>query len=236
MSPLLSVRGLKAAYGASSALFGIDLDVQRGEVVVLLGRNGAGKTTTLKSIMGVHRHRTGVVEFKDARIESDESYEIARAGIGYVAEDCRIFRGLTVAENLETGIQPARDGRRTWDLDRVFELFPMLKEHLNRRGDLLSGGQQRMLAIARTLMGNPQLLLLDEPSEGLAPIVVGQLLVMLQTLKKSGETILLSEQNLKFSLQLADRAYIIEKGEIKYHGLPDQLAHNEKVRRAYLAV
>jgi branched-chain amino acid transport system ATP-binding protein len=236
MQPLLQVRDLQATYGASRALFGISLEVQPGEVVVLLGRNGAGKTTTLKSIMGVHRSRQGSVKFRGFEIGHRESHEIARAGLGYVAEDCRIFRGLTVRENLETGVQPRRPGRRNWDLGRVFELFPMLQEHLNRRGDLLSGGQQRMLAIARTLMGNPEMLLLDEPSEGLAPIVVDQLIKKLQTLRESGETILLSEQNLKFSLKLADRAYIIEKGEIKYHGLPRELATDESVRRAYLAV
>jgi branched-chain amino acid transport system ATP-binding protein len=236
MTPLLEVRELHAYYGSSHVLFGVGLDVREGEVVVLLGRNGAGKTTTLKSIMGVHRSTSGSVRWRGAELRGFESDAICRAGLGYVPEDCRIFKGLTVWENLEAARRPPRPGRRAWDEQRIFELFPMLREHLRRRADALSGGQQRMVAIARTLLGNPELLLLDEPSEGLAPIVVDQLLSQLRALKATGTTILLSEQNLRFSLELADRAYIIEKGEIKYEGLPQELAADETVRKAYLMV
>jgi branched-chain amino acid transport system ATP-binding protein len=233
---LLEVSDLHTFYGPSHVLFGISLSVGQGEVVVLLGRNGAGKTTTLKSIMGVHHFRSGSVRLRGREIGGLESYAICRAGLGYVPEDCRIFKGLSVAENLETARKRARDGRIVWDEQRVFELFPMLREHLHRRGDALSGGQQRMLTIARTLMGNPDVLLLDEPSEGLAPVVVDQMLAKLKSLKEIGTTILLSEQNLRFSLRLADRIYIIEKGEIKYEGLPSQLAADETIRKTYLMV
>lgn len=236
MEPLLEVRDIHTYYGSSHVLFGVSLEVRAGEVVVLLGRNGAGKTTTLKSIMGVHHFRTGSVRFHGKEIGGSESDVICRAGLGYVPEDCRIFKGLSVLENLEAARQPPRSGRKAWDETRVLELFPALREHLRRRGDSLSGGQQRMLAIARTLMGNPELLLLDEPSEGLAPVIVDQMLAKLKALKETGETILLSEQNLRFALKLADRAYIIEKGDIKYEGLPEALAADEAVRRAYLMV
>jgi branched-chain amino acid transport system ATP-binding protein len=236
MTSLLQVRDIHTYYGSSHVLFGVSLDVREGEVVVLLGRNGAGKTTTLKSIMGVHHFRSGSVRLRGKEIGDLEADVICRAGLGYVPEDCRIFKGLTIAENLETARKPGRGGSIVWDEQRVFDLFPMLREHLDRRGDALSGGQQRMLAIARTLMGNPDLLLLDEPSEGLAPVVVDQMLAKLKALKDTGATILLSEQNLRFSLRLADRAYIIEKGEIKYQGLPLELAADEAVRKAYLMV
>ena len=236
MSVLLEATNVHSYYGSNHVLFGLDLNVAEGEVVVLLGRNGAGKTTTLKGIMGVHHFCSGRVLFRGEEIGTMEFDAVCRAGLGYVPEDCRIFKGLSVAENLEAARRPARAGRQPWDEQRVFELFPMLREHIKRRGDSLSGGQQRMLAIGRTLMGNPELLLLDEPSEGLAPVVVDQMLMKLRLLKKSGETILMSEQNLKFSLKLADRVYIIEKGEIKYEGLPEQLANDEAVREAYLMV
>jgi branched-chain amino acid transport system ATP-binding protein len=236
MAALLEVEGLHTYYGSSHVLFGVDLQVGRSEVVVLLGRNGAGKTTTLKSIMGVIPFRSGGVRFSGQDVGGLESDKICRAGVGYVPEDCRIFRGLTVAENLETARKPPRTPGLAWTEERVFELFPALKTHYRRRGDLLSGGQQRMLAIARTLMGNPELLLLDEPSEGLAPVIIDQMLANLRTLKESGQTILLSEQNLRFAMELADRAYVIEKGEIKYTGVPAELAADERVRRAYLSV
>jgi branched-chain amino acid transport system ATP-binding protein len=236
MEPLLQVQGLHTYYGSSHVLFGLGLEVRKGEVVVLLGRNGAGKTTTLKSIMGVIAFQDGHVRLSGRDIGGLESDEICRAGLGYVPEDCRIFRGLSVAENLETARRPARSGSGGWDEERVFELFPALRSYYRRRGDALSGGQQRMLAIARTLMGNPELLLLDEPSEGLAPIVIDQMLANLRVLKNKGQTILLSEQNLRFALELADRAYIIEKGEIKYEGAPAELAADDTVRKAYLSV
>ena len=236
MSLLLAVTDAHSYYGSNHVLFGINLNVAEGEVVVLLGRNGAGKTTTLKGIMGVHQFRSGRVRFHGEEIGTLGSDAVCRGGLGYVPEDCRIFKGMSVAENLEAARRPPRAGRKPWDEQRVFELFPMLHEHIKRRGDLLSGGQQRMLAIGRSLMGNPELLLLDEPSEGLAPVVVDQMLAKLRLLKDHGETILMSEQNLNFSLKIADRAYIIEKGEIKYEGLPAQLANDEAVRKAYLMV
>ncbi len=233
---LLEVAGLHTYYGSSHVLFGLGLDVCEGEVVVLLGRNGAGKTTTLKSIMGLIAFRSGSVRFRDDEIGGLPADAICRRGLGYVPEDCRIFKGLTVAENLDVARRPPRRGGEPWTEERIFRLFPVLQEMLPRRADLLSGGQQRMLAIARTLMGNPDLILLDEPSEGLAPLVVQDVLAQLKALKASGATLLLSEQNLKISLELGDRAYIIEKGEIKYHGTIAALRHNQDVRARYLSV
>ena len=236
MRPLLSVNGLHTYYGASHILFGVDIEVHEGEVVVLLGRNGAGKTTTLKSIMGVIPFREGSVRFRGREIGGLSSDLICQAGLGYVPEDCRIFKGLSVRENLEVARRPPRDGRpRTWTEERIFGQFPVLKEMLSRRADSLSGGQQRMLAVARILMGNPDLVLLDEPSEGLAPLIVKQMLVQLRQLKSTGLTILLSEQNLNLSLALADRAYLIEKGQIQYSGPIEALRSNRELQR-YLMV
>jgi branched-chain amino acid transport system ATP-binding protein len=236
MTTLLKVDGLHTYYGSSHILFGVSLEAREGEVVVLLGHNGAGKTTTLKSIMGVIAFRSGAVRFRDRDIGGLSSDAICRSGLGYVPEDCRIFRGMSVRENLEVARRPPRDGRRAWDEERIFELFPVLKELLAQRADSLSGGQQRMLAVGRTLMGNPDLILLDEPSEGLAPIIVQQMLVQLKALKESGLTILLSEQNLKFSLALADRAYIIDKGEIRYQGTTEALRTDANLRQRYLMI
>jgi branched-chain amino acid transport system ATP-binding protein len=236
---VLTVSGLHAFYGSSHILFGVDLAVGAGEVVVLLGRNGAGKTTTLKSIMGVLPSRSGSIRFTGREIGTLESDEVCRLGMGYVPEDCRVFRGLSVQENLEAGRRAPRaaaPGQPHWDEAKIFELFPDLCTFAARRADSLSGGQQRMLAIARTLMGNPSLLLLDEPSEGLAPLVVQAILDQLRLLKRAGVTILLSEQNLKFSLQIADRVYIIEKGSIKYEGSAAGLADDQATREAFLMV
>jgi len=235
MTALLKVDGLNTFYGSSHILFDLGLEANEGEVVVLLGRNGAGKTTTLKSIMGVIERRSGSIRFRDREIGGLASNVICGAGLGYVPEDCRIFKGMSVRENLEVARRPPRDGR-AWDEERIFQLFPVLKEMLAQHADSLSGGQQRMLAIGRTLMGNPDLLLLDEPSEGLAPIVVQQMLVQLKELKRSGLTVLLSEQNLKFSLALADRAYIIDKGEIRHQGTTAALASDTSLRQKYLMV
>jgi branched-chain amino acid transport system ATP-binding protein len=237
MAVLLEVAGLHTYYGASHVLFGVSLEVRESEVVVLLGRNGAGKTTTLKSIMGLLEFRSGSIRFRDQDIGGLSADVVCRRGLGYVPEDCRIFRGLSVRENLDVARRPPRSGRpSTWTDERIFSLFPVLRELLPQRADSLSGGQQRMLAIARTLMGNPDLLLLDEPSEGLAPLVVRQMLDQLKDLKASGSTLLLSEQNLNFSLQLADRAYVIEKGEIKFVGKIDELKRDDDVLRKYLMV
>ncbi len=235
MTLLLKVDGLHTYYGSSHILFGVGLEVHEGEVVVLLGRNGAGKSTTLKSIMGVIEFRSGSVRFCDRDIGGLPSDVICRGGLGYVPEDMRIFKGMSVRENLEVARRPSRDGQ-TWDEERIFDLFPVLKTVLTQRADSLSGGQARMLAIGRTLMGNPNLILLDEPSEGLAPVVVQQMLAQLKALKAAGLTVLLSEQNLKFSLELADRAYIIEKGEIKYQGAADALRTDAELRYKYLMV
>jgi branched-chain amino acid transport system ATP-binding protein len=233
---LLEVEGLEAAYGQSQVLFGISLTIERSEVVALLGRNGAGKTTTLSSIMGLVTPHRGRVEFTGREIRGLEPFEVSRLGLGFVAEDCRLFKGLTVAENLETARRPSREAVLGWDVARVVDLFPQLGPLLPRRAGGLSGGEQRMVAIARTLMGNPTLLLLDEPSEGLAPLVVRTLLRQLQALKQTGVTVLLSEQNLRFATELADRVYIIEKGEIRYEGTPHALAQDPEVRQKYLMV
>jgi branched-chain amino acid transport system ATP-binding protein len=233
---LLEVRGLETAYGASQVLFGVSLNVQRGEVVALLGRNGAGKTTTLSSIMGLVRPRAGTIRFDGNEIQGREPFEACRAGLGFVPENCRLFGALTVAENFEAARRPARNGATRWDLDQVLELFPDVAQFLHRRASALSGGQQRMVAIARTLMGNPSLLLLDEPSEGLAPMVVSAILERLKKLKATGTTVLISEQNLRFATELADRVSIIERGEIRYEGTPAELAAHPEVREKYLMV
>jgi branched-chain amino acid transport system ATP-binding protein len=206
--------------------------VERGEVVALLGRNGAGKTTTLSSIMGLVRPRAGTIRFDGAEIQGREPFEACRAGLGFVPENCRLFGGLTVAENLEAARR--RAGR--WDLAEVLDLFPDVRTFLGQRASTLSGGQQRMVAIARTLMGNPSLLLLDEPSEGLAPLVVDAILQRLKRLKEAGTTVLISEQNLRFATELADRISIIERGEIRYEGTPAELAAHPEVREKYLMV
>jgi branched-chain amino acid transport system ATP-binding protein len=233
---MLEARDLQAYYGLSHILFGVCLTVNQGEVVALLGRNGAGKTTTLKTIMGIVTPKSGSVTFRGERLSGLRPYEICQRGIGFVPEDRRIFKYLTVRENLEVGRRRPRDGRERWSLDRVFELFPVLKQFERRLAGTLSGGEQQMLTIARSLMGNPQLLLLDEPSEGLAPVVVQSLAQQIVELRREGLTIILSEQNLKFATYLSDRAYIIEKGQIKYEGTIADLQANPDVRRAYLMV
>ena len=233
---LLSVQGLHAAYGDSRVLFGINLEVGQGEVVALLGRNGAGKTTTLSAIMGLVPPRGGRIEFRGRNLAGAEPFEICRAGLGFIAGDCRLFTSLTVSENFEAARMASRSGTSSWTMDSVLELFPDVRNFLDRRASALSGGQQRMVAIARTLMGNPDLILLDEPSEGLAPLVVDALLKQLKRLKQAGQTVLISEQNLRFANELADRVYIIEKGEIPYQGTPAQLAAEPEVRQKYLMV
>jgi branched-chain amino acid transport system ATP-binding protein len=233
---VLSVRGLNAYYGRAHILADVGLEVATGEVVVLLGRNGAGKSTTLKSIIGLVRPASGEIEFDGRRIDGLEPYEIAQAGLGYVPEDRRIFTELTVLENLEVGRQPPRPNAPAWTAERVFALFPNLAAMPDRPGGRTSGGEQQMLTIARTLMGNPSCVLLDEPSEGLAPVIVDQMAQAIRTLKRQGLSVLLSEQNLHFAAEVSDRAYIIEKGQMRFSGTMAELAANPDVRAQYLAV
>ena len=236
-SPLLAVSGLNAYYGAAHILFDLAFDVHPGEVVALMGRNGAGKSTTLKSIMGMIERKSGLIRLAGQDISNLPTYEIARLGLGFVPEDRRIFTDLTVAENLEVGRRPAREEtQQVWTSDRLFELFPNLAEARHRSGGRLSGGEQQMLTVARTLMGNPLLILLDEPSEGVAPIIVDAMADMVIALKKTGVAIVLSEQNLPFAELVSDRAYVIEKGEMRFSGTIEDLSANEQLRRAYLEV
>ena len=218
------MKDLHACYGRAHILHGVALEVREGEVVALLGRNGAGKSTTLKAIMGLVAPAEGEVSFDGTRIERLASHRIARLGLGYVPEERRIFTDLTVMENLEVGRQPARDDAPQWDEDRLFELFPSLGRMRDRPGGHMSGGEQQMLTIARTLMGNPKCLLLDEPSEGLAPIVIEQMGHSIRALKAQGMCVVLSEQNLHFCQSVADRAYIIEKGQIRFGGTMAELS------------
>ena len=233
---MLKVEALHTHYGRAHILAGVSLEVKAGEVVVLLGRNGAGKSTTMKSIMGLARPTAGSVEFQGRRIDRLAPYRIARLGLGYVPEERRIFTELTVLENLEVGRQAPRAGAPTWDFGRIGEIFPNLREMPQRPGGRMSGGEQQMLTIARTLMGNPSCVLLDEPSEGVAPVIVDQMAEAIRGLKAAGVAILLSEQNLHFALAVADRAYIIEKGAIRFDGSVAQLRADRQVQAQYLAV
>jgi len=232
---LLSVRDVHAAYGSSRVLFGISLDVAPGECVCLLGRNGVGKTTTMRAIMGLTPPSAGRILWKGEDIAGRPPFRNARAGIGFVPEDRRIFAELTVRENLDVAARAAgRPGR--WSVDAVFALFPKLKELQGRQGGFLSGGEQQMLTIGRTLMGNPELLLLDEPSEGLAPLVVEAMLEQVGALKREGLTILLAEQGVDFSLALADRVYVLEKGAVRFSGAASELRDNPRLRDDLLAL
>jgi branched-chain amino acid transport system ATP-binding protein len=233
---MLTVQGLNAYYGRAHILADVALRVGKGEVVVLLGRNGAGKSTTMKSIMGLVPPRSGSIVFLDQDITGREPHAIAQLGLGYVPEDRRIFAELTVMENLEVGKQKPREGAPVWTPERLFQIFPNLAEMRSRPGGRMSGGEQQMLTIARTLMGNPRAILLDEPSEGLAPVIVEQMANTIKALKSEGLTVVLSEQNLHFAHLVADRAYIIEKGHIRYSGSMSELAANEQVRAQYLSV
>jgi branched-chain amino acid transport system ATP-binding protein len=229
------VQDLDAFYGAAQVLFGVSLHVARGEAVALLGRNGAGKSTTLKAVMGLVRAR-GAVRFEGTDLSRLPPYRIARLGLGYVPEDRRILTTLTVAENLEVGRQPARAGRPAWTPERLFALFPNLAGMSDRPAGRMSGGEQQMLTIARTLMGNPSLVLLDEPSEGLAPIVLARIAEAIRSLVREGLSILLAEQNLRFAGDVADRACVIEQGRIRFEGPMAALGSDEALRRRYLAV
>ncbi len=248
--PLLDVHEIHTAYGLSRVLFGVSVEVRPGECVCLLGRNGVGKSTTMRSIMGLAPPQAGRVTWKGADITGWEPYRVARAGIGFVPEDRRIFADLTVWENLDVASrasrppsisghprpEPAPATPLQFTADRVFDLFPKLRELSNRNGGFLSGGEQQMLTIARTLMGNPEMLLLDEPSEGLAPLVVDHLHEQIARLKAEGLTILLAEQNVDFSLTLADRVYVLEKGSIRFSGPAARLREDEALRHELLAL
>ena len=238
---LLSAKSLCAWYGAAQILYDVDLEVRRGEVVALMGRNGAGKSTTLKALIGMLSKRKGAVSFLGQDISKSEPHHAAKMGLGFVPEDRRVFTDLTVMENLEVGKQPPRrwaDGSEAplWTPERLFKLFPNLGEMPNRPGGRMSGGEQQMLTVARTLMGNPYLVLLDEPSEGVAPVIVEQMAHMILELKAKGVSILLSEQNMHFAELVSDRAYVLEKGQLRYQASMTELAANDDVRRAYLSV
>ncbi|RGE42052.1 ABC transporter ATP-binding protein [Comamonas testosteroni] len=238
---LLEVDGLNAWYGAAHILHGVSLNVGRGEVVALMGRNGAGKSTTLKSIAALVPRREGAIRFMGEAINKKASHQIAQRGLGYVPEDRRIFTELTVQENLEVGRQKPRqwpDGSAVphWTPEKLFTLFPNLGEMPDRLGGRMSGGEQQMLSVARTLMGQPCLVLLDEPSEGVAPVIVEQMARTILELKAQGIGILLSEQNLPFAEVVADRAYVLEKGQIVHQAPMAELVADEAVRKQYLGV
>jgi branched-chain amino acid transport system ATP-binding protein len=238
---LLKAEQLDAWYGVAQILYGVNLEVKRGEVVALMGRNGAGKSTTLKALMGMLGRRRGQVQFMGRDISRAQPHEVARAGLGYVPEDRRIFSDLTVMENLDVGRQPPRqwpDGSAapSWTSEALFKLFPNLGEMPDRPGGRMSGGEQQMLTVARTLMGNPFLVLLDEPSEGVAPLIVEQMARMIIALKAQGVSILLCEQNMHFAELVSDRAYVLEKGQIRHESSMAELVANDEVRRAYLSM
>ena len=233
---MLEVSGLNAHYGRAHILHDVDFNVASGQVVALLGRNGAGKSTTMKAVVGLVRPTSGMVTFDGVPVAGKPPHAIVKLGLAYVPEERRIFTDLTVTENLEVGRRPPREGAPTWTPERLFGLFPNLGEMRDRPGGRMSGGEQQMLTIARSLMGNPTFVLLDEPSEGLAPIIVEQMANTIRELKNKGLTVLISEQNLHFARLVADRAIIIEKGEIRYTGTMDELAADDEIRAAYLTV
>ena len=236
MSAMLEITGLDAYFGRAHILQGVSFSMQRGEVLALMGRNGAGKSTTMKAVMGLVPPAGGSVSFEGQRVDGREPFEIARMGIGYVPEDRRVFSELTVMENLSVAQRPARADAPHWTPERLFALFPNLGRMRDRPGGAMSGGEQQMLTIARTLMGNPRLVLLDEPSEGLAPVIVEEMARTILALKSEGLTVLISEQNLHFAGNVADRAAIIEKGIIRFTGTMDELKADEAVRAQYLSV
>jgi branched-chain amino acid transport system ATP-binding protein len=240
-APILQVEALSSWYGAARILYDLSLEVGRGEVVALMGRNGAGKSTTMKAIMGLIASRAGTVRFNGEDISHLRPFEIARRGVGFTPEDRRIFVDLTVMENLDVGRQPPRrfpDGTPApvWTPEKLFALFPNLAEKGDRPALFMSGGEQQMLTVARTLMGNPLLVLLDEPSEGVSPLIVERMAEAILELKQDGIAILLSEQNLHFARLVSDRAYVLEKGHIRWSGSMAQLDHDQDAQRTYLTV
>ncbi len=234
-APMLVAEGLQAAYGPSQILFGVNLQVSEGQVVGLLGRNGAGKSTTFKALMGLLPPRGGQVLVHGDRVDGRPPHVIAQLGLGYVPEDRQVFTRHTVQENLEIAAKRGADGRVFWTLDRIYEKFPILAALQNRLAGRLSGGEQQILTIARTLMGNPSVLLLDEPSEGLAPIIVNQIANVLLELRQLGLTVLLAEQNMNFCLRVATNISIIEKGLIVYEGDVEEFKANDDVKKRYLS-
>jgi branched-chain amino acid transport system ATP-binding protein len=232
---MLEAKNLCAWYGAAQILFDVSFTVQPGEVVALMGRNGAGKTTTMKAIIGLVGRRAGSVRFEGRELQHLKTFEIARLGLGWVPEDRRIFTELTVLENLDVGRRDA-NGRKAWTLERLFQLFPNLAEMRDRPGGRMSGGEQQMLTVARTLMGNPRMVLLDEPSEGVAPVVAERMVDAILALKKEGLSVLLSEQNLNFAQLVSDRAYVLEKGHIGWAGSMRELEGSADVQRQLLGV
>lgn len=233
---MLEIEGLNAYYGRAHILHGVGFTMGRGEVLALMGRNGAGKSTTMKAVMGLVPPQAGRVTFEGHAIVGREPFEIARLGIGYVPEERRVFSELSVMENLSVAQRPKREGAPHWTPERLFQLFPNLGRMRDRPGGAMSGGEQQMLTIARTLMGNPKLVLLDEPSEGLAPVIVEEMAKTILALKGEGLSVLISEQNLHFAGSVADRATIIEKGLIRFTGTMDELKADDAVRAQYLSV
>jgi branched-chain amino acid transport system ATP-binding protein len=233
---ILDVREIHSYYGTSHILQGVSLRIRGGEAVCLLGRNGAGKSTTIKSIIGLVIAKKGEILFAEQNLVGKQPFQIARLGIGYVPEDRRIFPNLTVRENLEVAVQPAKSGQDPWTVDKIFDIFPKLGVMQDRRGKQMSGGEQQMLTIARTLMGNPQLLLLDEPSEGLAPLIVSALGDFIAQIIRQGIALLLAEQNSAFALKLAQSAYVIAKGKIEWQGSVQELAADGEMRLRYMSI
>jgi branched-chain amino acid transport system ATP-binding protein len=233
---LLNVDGVHAFYGKSQILHGISLEIDKGEIVALLGRNGVGKSTTLKSIMGLVSPKKGTVNFKGQELRGQKAHRICRSGIGYVPEERRIFPELTVRENLVMGIKSNQRVDDPWTIDKIYGCFPRLGERDRQKGKHLSGGEQQMLTMGRTLMGNPEVLLLDEPTEGLAPAIVDMVVQICRDVNGKGCSILLVEHSLDVALSLATRGYIMSKGEIVYHGTRDELEANDEARKKYLEV
>ncbi|MGZ8474022.1 MAG: ABC transporter ATP-binding protein [Candidatus Deferrimicrobiaceae bacterium] len=233
---ILEMRDVHTFYGTSHVLFGVSLDVAQGETVCLMGRNGAGKTTTFRSIVGLTPPRSGSILFHGKEIAGTKVHRIARLGIGYVPEDRQIFPNLTVRENLEIGRSSGTTRKEGWSVEKAYALFPVLEKYDRKPGGQLSGGEQQMLTIGRTLMGNPDLVLLDEPTEGLAPVIVIALKEMILRLKEMGTTILLSEQNVKFAVKVSDRVFIIDNGAIRYRNDIKGFVEDERVQKRYLAV
>jgi branched-chain amino acid transport system ATP-binding protein len=236
---MMEVKDIHSYYGKSHILHGVSLELKEGELVCLLGRNGVGKSTTLKSIMGIVRPTHGSIRFDGKELVGSQPYQVARLGVGYVPEDRRIFKSLTVHENLLMGTQKAKNSNaaeKAWTIERIYEIFPNLRERRGNKGSHLSGGEQQMLTVARTLMGNPKLILVDEPTEGLAPLIVKDVLEMLSAVQKSGVTVLMVEQNFKAAIKVADRFYIMAKGQMVFEGDAAALLAAEDVRKNYLEV